>query len=106
MGKRARGRRSRDAWAETVARFERSGLTQVAFCRRERVTLGTFRAWLYRLRAEGAGAAGPGFLEVEAVAPQEAGCVVRVAGAEIGFSAAPEPSYLAALVSALERDRR
>jgi hypothetical protein len=49
-------RRSRDQWAQIVGQFERSGQSHEAFCEQQRLNVGSFRAWLYRLR----GVAGQG----------------------------------------------
>jgi hypothetical protein len=43
-------RRSREQWAEIVGGFERSGLSHDEFCARQRLNVGSFRGWLYRLR--------------------------------------------------------
>jgi hypothetical protein len=37
-------------WSAILADFRQSGLTHVQFCERRRVSLHSFRAWLYRLR--------------------------------------------------------
>jgi hypothetical protein len=37
-------------WSAIVADFRRSGLTHVKFCLLRRISLHTFRQWLYRLR--------------------------------------------------------
>lgn len=47
-GRAARERR--DRWAGIMARFERSGLTQQAFCSREGVPFSTFHFWRQRLK--------------------------------------------------------
>lgn len=50
--RRSRAVRAREVrWADTVARFERSGLTQKVFCSRERIPLSTLRYWGHRLKA-------------------------------------------------------
>jgi hypothetical protein len=43
-------RRSREQWAEIVGEFEGSGLSHEAFCAQQRLNVGSFRGWLYRLR--------------------------------------------------------
>jgi hypothetical protein len=43
-------RRSREQWAEIVGEFEHSGLSHEAFCAQQRLNMGSFRGWLYRLR--------------------------------------------------------
>jgi hypothetical protein len=37
-------------WSAILADFRRSGLTHVEFCRRRRISLHSFRKWLYQLR--------------------------------------------------------
>jgi hypothetical protein len=37
-------------WSAILADFRRSGLTHVQFCRLRRISLPSFRTWLYRLR--------------------------------------------------------
>ena len=39
-------------WAAILADFRRSGLTHVEFCRRRRISLHSFRSWLYRRRPD------------------------------------------------------
>jgi hypothetical protein len=49
-------RRSREQWAQIIEQFERSGQSQEAFCLQQRLNVGSFRSWLYRLRS----GSGPG----------------------------------------------
>jgi hypothetical protein len=44
-------RRSREQWIQIVEQFERSGQSQRAFCTQQRLNVGSFRGWLYRLRS-------------------------------------------------------
>ncbi|HTZ86364.1 MAG TPA: hypothetical protein VMB05_06835 [Solirubrobacteraceae bacterium] len=44
-------RRSREQWVEIVEQFERSGQSHDAFCAQQRLNVGSFRVWLYRLRS-------------------------------------------------------
>src|SRR6267154_1206814 len=37
-------------WSAILADFHRSGLTRVEFCRLRRISIHSFRDWLYRLR--------------------------------------------------------
>src|SRR6476469_6572546 len=37
-------------WSALLADFRRSGLTHVEFCRLRRISIHSFRDWLYRLR--------------------------------------------------------
>lgn len=105
MGDASRRRRGRDAWVKAVAKFERCQLTHEEFCTQERLNLGTFRAWLYRLRSEEAPVSA-GFVELEAREQTSAGCLVRFGETEVEFSTQPEPGYLAALLSELGRATR
>ncbi len=44
-----RVRRSEAEWREIFARYEESGLSELAFCRRAKIARKTFRAWRRRL---------------------------------------------------------
>lgn len=59
---RKRRRRSRDEIDSLLERFDRSGLTQIAFARRERLSVSTLRSWLTRRRRQHAAA--PRFVPV------------------------------------------
>lgn len=62
---------SRDEWYRLLAEYDRSGLTQEAFCKREGLRYGTFVAWVGRRKRDAAGVA-PGdnkFLELSLPAP-------------------------------------
>ena len=91
----AKGRTGRAYWAGVIAEFERGGQSHERFCERRKLNVGTFRSWLYRLRAETSLAA-PRFVEATA-APATAStrCVVRVEGVEIEFASRPEAEYRA-----------
>ena len=43
-------RRSREQWSQIVEEYGRSGLSHEAFCGQQRLNIGSFRGWLYRLR--------------------------------------------------------
>jgi hypothetical protein len=105
-------RRSRAEWAQIIEQFEHSGQSHEGFCGEERLNVGSFRGWLYRLRREavrGKVARSATRLLPVRVAAVEAirderfvevvvgGAVVRVPG---GF----DPAYVAELVAQL-RDR-
>jgi hypothetical protein len=45
-------RRSRSEWEKIVAEYEASDEQHVEFCARRRVSLHSFRTWLYQLRRE------------------------------------------------------
>ena len=97
----SKARHGRAYWTGVVTEFERSGQAHESFCERRKLNVGTFRAWLYRLRAEGVTGV-PRFVELSADAPVASpGCVVRIGCATIEFDSAPEPVYLAALIAAI-----
>lgn len=99
MARARQARLGREFWERKVGRFERSGRTQREFCEREGLKLETFRAWLYRLRADGGSR--PRFVEVSAEAPKAPpSCRVRMGLAEIEFATVPEATYLAELAVA------
>ena len=74
MGKRGRGRAF---WTRVVAEFESSSLRQEEFAAKRRISLGTFRCWLYRLRQEehevGGGGLASRFVEVLLITTSRAG---------------------------------
>jgi hypothetical protein len=45
-------KKERREWVRLVDQFERSGMDQKTFASRNKVKLGTFQSWLYRLRRE------------------------------------------------------
>jgi hypothetical protein len=102
-------RRSREQWAQIVDQFERSGQSHEAFCAQQRLNVGSFRGWYYRLRSSsGSGkvarsatrllpvrVAPAGATEDEAVIELAVGdAVLRIRG---GFS----PAYVAELATLL-----
>jgi len=105
-------RRRREQWSEIVEEFEGSGLSHAAFCARERLNVGSFRGWLYRLRR------GPErgkvahsatrLLPVRVSAPprvaDEPLVEVSVAGVVVRVRGCVAPAYVAELVTRL-RDR-
>ncbi len=106
MAKKRRARQGRDYWTRVIAKFERRGLSQGAFCEREKLNIGTFRTWLYRLRGEGAIEA-PSFVEVEdRPRPPARTCVVRLGAAQVEFAQTPEAGYLVELLAALDSHAR
>ncbi len=73
-GKRDRKGRmilKRDEWYRLLAEYDRSSLTQEAFCKREGLSYGTFAAWIGRRKREAAGVAPTNnkFLELRLPAP-------------------------------------
>jgi hypothetical protein len=105
-------RRSRDQWAEIVEEFERSGLSHAAFCARERLNVGSFRGWLYRLRqgSEGGKVARsatrllPVRVSAHGAADDEAFVELSVADVVVRLRGSVGPAYVAELVGRL-RDR-
>jgi len=59
LTKRARIRRSEDAWRELVVCFEQSGQTREQFCVDQGLALSTFSRWRQRLRSAVQAAATP-----------------------------------------------
>lgn len=57
-----RVRRTESEWRSIVARQERSGMSEVAFCRKSKLSRASFRQWKQRL-AETAEMEAPGFVE-------------------------------------------
>jgi hypothetical protein len=97
----SKARHGRAYWTGVITEFERSDQSHERFCERRKLNVGTFRAWLYRLRAEGVTEM-PRFVELSANAPvAPTGCVVRIGCATIEFDSAPEPAYLAALITSI-----
>jgi hypothetical protein len=43
--------KSIEEWRAVIVRYESSGLAQKQFCVREGIRFGTFKTWLYRLKA-------------------------------------------------------
>ena len=64
-----RVRRSEEEWRAVLERFDRSGLSISAFCRRSKLSRNSFGKWKRRLAPRGAGSS-PAF--VEWVAPTSA----------------------------------
>ncbi|HEX7477322.1 MAG TPA: hypothetical protein VF331_05915 [Polyangiales bacterium] len=85
-----------------MRKFDKSKLSQEAFCDAHGLTLGTFRSWLYRLRREGreGSSAAPKFVEVVAhKSASSHACAVIVGHAELRFSHLPDAAFLGALLS-------
>jgi len=72
MRKQSNGkiRRTELEWETIIERFEQSGLSAAAFCRRERISKNTFSKWKARIEAGPARRAG--FVELRAQAMNEA----------------------------------
>lgn len=97
------GRRGRDFWEPVIAEFEAAPEQHEAFALARGLNVDTFRRWLYRLRREQTKSAGR--FEIVRVTPPpmrpRAACVVEVSSARVVFDEAPEPEYLARLLSAM-----
>jgi hypothetical protein len=100
-------RLGRAHWQRAIAKFERSALTQEAFCEANGLNVGTFRSWLYRLRREQT-ASEPSFVEVVSSAPPAStdACVVRAGEVELRFAERPDATYLGALLRAAASETR
>lgn len=94
-------------WQSVVSKFDKSELSQEAFCEVHDLTLGTFRSWLYRLRREG-GSSAPKFVEVSVASKSVSSqaCVVIIGKAELRFESVPDAVYLAALLRAAVGEAR
>jgi hypothetical protein len=106
-------RRSRSEWEKIVAEYEASDEQHVEFCARRRVSLHSFRTWLYRLRrARAAGTVArsatkpvqmvPVRIRRAAPAPVVDDVVeVLVRGALVRVRIGQDPRYIAELAAAL-----
>jgi hypothetical protein len=96
-------RKSRSEWLAIIGAFEQSGKSHEAFCSARGLSVGSFRAWLYRLRAARATATEITLVPVEmtrAVAtPSD--LVVTVAGVEVRVAIGADVSYVAGLIAEL-----
>jgi transposase len=106
-------RRTREYRERVVQRFERSGLTQAAFCKREHLSRGTFQNWLYKVRhserEEGKPRQEPepAFVELKTTAATTSdACRLKLPGAELTFAELPTPQYVFELLRHVERDPR
>ncbi len=73
-----RVRRTESEWRSILARYERSGLSESAFCREVKLSRSTFMKWKRRL----AGIAAPAPAFVEWIAPSGAAEEVPARGGE------------------------
>jgi hypothetical protein len=99
-------------WAEIVEAFEQTTESHEGFCRRRGLNVGSFRGWLYRLRAEReqgkvARSATPRMLPVrvqgERLAPEPELAVIQigVAGTVVRIAVGTDLAYVGDLVSVL-----
>lgn len=86
MGKAIRVRQGDAYWRKAIARQESSGLSVLAFCRRERINAGTLYGWRSRLRTEprkaprelGAAEPSDGFIDLGAFRESDASWEIRL----------------------------
>ena len=90
-------------WYALVEEFENSGFTQAEFAYQKGVNVSTFRRWLYKSRAESIEETAQ-FVELSTLRkPREPSVFLSFpSGLRLEFSTAPEPSYFASLLQALE----
>jgi len=85
-----RVRRTEAEWRELVERFEKSGLSLSAFCRRAKLPRGSFVKWRRRLagspRVERAARPAPAFVEWIAPSSAETAAVQRAGSGELELS--------------------
>jgi len=98
--------RKRDRWRELLRRWQASGLSQAAFCRRRGVPVQKFLWWKRRLSSEGA-ASGASFVPVQVMAGSSAGELELTlhGGRLLRFGPDVELTRLAGIVAALEAIR-
>ena len=63
-------RRSEEEWERILTRFEKSGLSAAAFCRREKISKNTFAKWQGRLQGRRPVRSAPPFVELKPLATQ------------------------------------
>ena len=105
------GSRTRDEWADLVAKFGASGERTAAFCAKHGVAPKTFSWWRWRLRSEGMQSALParGSMRLVAVdvkpspvTPRGPGAVrIALADFDVQVEVGTDVAYVAALVDAL-----
>jgi hypothetical protein len=102
-------RRGREFWSGVVEAFEQSGLKHEQFARQQRLNLGSFRGWLYRLRREGGRGGRRGHRRAVRVLPVRVQATpviaslieLGVAGAVLRFAAGTDAEYVVDLVTRL-----
>jgi hypothetical protein len=102
----AKRRRGREFWARLISEFESNGgrESHAAFAERHGVLLLTFRTWLYRLRSERPRRdKSVRVLPVTVIGGGRVDCEISVDcnGVALRFGVDTDPSYVAALVTAL-----
>jgi len=63
-------RRTEEEWEQILARFKKSGLSAVAFCRREKISKNTFSKWHGRMEAKRSTRSVAPFVELKPLATQ------------------------------------
>jgi hypothetical protein len=104
-------RRSRAGWELAVAEFEGSGESHEEFCARRRLTVGTFRSWLYQLRREvtsgkvagGATRMVPVHVRATSAVRDDGVIEITLPRAVVRVPFGAPPDYVASLVAALTR---
>jgi hypothetical protein len=95
-------RKSRSEWSAIIKAFERSGGSHEEFCSARGLNVGSFRAWLYRLRATKTTSSEITLLPVEVTAPVVMrDIVVAVADVEVRIAVGADVEYVARLVAEL-----
>ena len=97
--KLAKKRKGRQFWTAQVERFEQmEGVTQREFTEREGLVFGTFRHWLYQLRAERADAqmTAVHFVEVDhqALNSPDRATIVEIGEVRLHLDGLPDPRWL------------
>ena len=96
-------RKSRKEWSRIIRAFGRSGQSHEEFCAEHQLVLGTFRTWLYRLRA--AAPTEVALVPVEVTSPvitsEASAIVIEVAGVEVRVTVGADVGYVVGLVSEL-----
>ena len=89
-------RRGRMEWGALIKEFEASSETQVAFCKRKGLVVGSFRGWRYRLQREAA----PEFVQVTFDEPRPTTIATLPNGVRIEFGPNTDPTYIGAVLGA------
>ena len=88
-------RRRRTEWAALINEFEEGSETQVAFCQRKGLVLGSFRGWVHRLRREA-----PKLVQVTVDNVRTTTVATLPNGVRIEFGANTDPKYIGAVLAA------
>lgn len=115
MAKKSSKKKGRQFWTSQVERFEQmDGVTQKEFARQHGLVYGTFRHWIYQLRAERAKAEAKTqmttaqFVEVDhrSLGAPDRATVVEVGDIRLHLDGLPEPQWLAELAARLKGGQR